>query len=203
MQITRHVPHFRSFKLVLITLFAFFVIANFSNVTTQAFAPAPPPTQGADFIPVDIPTSGDAGLDEMIYQAGAEYGVDPRLVHAVIFQESGYRADAKSGAGARGLMQMIPSTAHRFAVKDTTGAEANVAAGTKCLRWLLERFEGNVELALAAYNAGEGAVDKYDGVPPYKQTQHYVRTIVARYGKNYHPVLAPADARLAFQLAQR
>lgn len=202
MQITRHVPHYRSFKLAVLTLFAFFCFVNFSHITTQAFAPAPQLAHGANFIPVDIPTSGDEQLDLMIFRAGEEYGVDPRLLHAVIFQESRYKTDARSDAGAEGLMQMIPSTARRFAVKGTTGTQANVAAGTKCLRWLLERFDGNVELALAGYNAGEGAVDKYDGIPPYKETQNYVRHITARYSKIHHPLLNPADARLFFHLTE-
>ena len=205
MQITRHVPHFRSFKLVLLTLFAFFVFVNFSNITTQAYAPAPaakPANANANFIPVDIPTSGDQEIDLMIFRAGKEYGVDPRLIHAVAFQESRYKTDAKSGAGAQGLMQMIPSTAKRFAVEGTSGVEGNVAAGTKYLRWLLKRFEGDVQLALAAYNAGEGAVDKYDGIPPYNETQNYVRNIVTRYGKTYHPVLAPEEARIVFHLTE-
>jgi soluble lytic murein transglycosylase-like protein len=124
------------------------------------------------------------------------------LIHAVIYQESRYKTDAKSGAGALGLMQMIPATARRFAVEGTTGTEANVVAGTKYLRWLLERFEGDVQLTLAGYNAGEGAVDKYDGIPPYNETQNYVRNIIARYGKTYHPVLTPEDARIVFHLTE-
>jgi soluble lytic murein transglycosylase-like protein len=97
-------------------------------------------------------------------------------------------------------MQMMPATAERFAVEGKTGLEQNVYAGTKLLRWLLKRFDGNVSLALAGYNAGEGSVDKYDGIPPYKETENYVRKITASYGKTYHPILKPADANIHFRL---
>src|SRR4028118_489833 len=202
MQITRHVPHFRSFKLSLLTLFALFLFANFSSIGTRVFAPsvAAKIRHNENFIPTDIPTSGDAEIDQMIFRASKEYGVDPRLIHAVTYQESRYKIDAESHAGAKGLMQMMPATAARFAVEGKTGVEQNVYAGTKLMRWLLKRFDGNVKLALAGYNAGEGSVDKYDGIPPYPETENYVRKIVANYGKTPHPVLDPADARIFFQL---
>jgi soluble lytic murein transglycosylase-like protein len=204
MQITRHVPHFRSFKLSLLTLFALFLFVNFSSIGTKVFAPsvAARIRHNENFIPTDVPTSGDAEIDQMIFRAAKEYGVDPRLVHAVAFQESRYKVGAESPVGAQGLMQMMPATAARFAVEGKTGTEQNVYAGTKLLRWLLKRFDGNVELALAGYNAGEGSVDKYDGIPPFPETQNYVRKIVANYGKTYHPVLDPADARLFFHLTE-
>jgi len=204
MQITRHVPHFRSFKLSLLTLFALFLVANFTSIGTRVFAPSAAATirYTENFIPTDIPTSGDAEIDQMIFRAGKEYGVDPRLIHAVVYQESRYKTDAESHAGAQGLMQMMPATAARFAVDGKTGVEQNVYAGTKLLRWLLKRFDGNVELALAGYNAGEGSVDKYDGIPPYKETENYVRKITANYGKTYHPVLDPTDANTYFHLTE-
>jgi soluble lytic murein transglycosylase-like protein len=204
MQITRHVTHFRSFKLSLLTLFALFLITNFTSIGTRVFAPSAAATirSTENFIPTDIPTSGDAEIDQIIFRAGKEYGVDPRLIHAVAYQESRYKTNAQSHAGAQGLMQMMPATAARFAVEGKTGLEQNVYAGTKLLRWLLKRFDGSVALALAGYNAGEGSVDKYDGIPPYPETQNYVRKITASYGKTYHPLLDPADATIYFQLTQ-
>ena len=98
---------------------------------------------------------------------------------------------ARSHAGAQGLMQLMPATARRFGCHNPHDPAANIAAGTKYLSWLLKRFEGNVELALAGYNAGEGSVDKYNGIPPYRETQNYVRIISSRYGKTRHPFCRP------------
>ena len=97
-------------------------------------------------------------------------------------------------------MQMMPATAKRFGLKDPFDATANVEAGTKYLKWLLKRFDGDVTLALAGYNAGEGSVAKYKGIPPYPETQNYVKKIVSNYGKVYHPILPPEEAKLAFNL---
>ena len=99
-------------------------------------------------------------------------------------------------------MQLMPATAKRFGNKDPYDAASNVEAGTKYLKWLLKRFNGDVTLALAGYNAGEGAVDKYNGIPPYNETQNYVKKIVANYGKTYHPVVTPAEAKQVFNLSQ-
>ena len=154
----------------------------------------------AETIPADIPLSGDCDLDWIIFRAGEKAGIDPRFIHAVIKQESRYDPKAVSPVGAQGLMQMMPATAKRFGLKYPFDPTANVEAGTEYLKWLLERFDGDVSLALAGYNAGEGAVDKYKGVPPYDETQKYVKQIVSNYGKTYHPVLSPDDARLAFHL---
>ena len=147
-------------------------------------------------IPADIPTSGDQELDRIIFEAGEKQGVDPRFIHAVIWQESKYETKARSHAGAQGLMQLMPATAKRFGCDDPNDPVENITAGTKYLSWLLKRFSGNVELALAGYNAGEGAVDKYDGIPPYNETQNYVKIISKRYGKTYHPVVTSTAASL-------
>jgi len=196
----------RSFRNVAFAILAIFVASNFTDSPfTRVLAPVSAETVMAsfsveDYIPADVPTSGNRDLDLIIVRAGRQNGVDPRLIHAVIWQESKYKNDALSHAGAQGLMQLMPAAAKRFNCEDRRDAEANVAAGTKYLRWLLKRFDGNVTLALAGYNAGEGNVDKYEGVPPFDETQKYVRIITGRYGKNYHPVLKPEEALGYFNL---
>jgi soluble lytic murein transglycosylase-like protein len=204
MNFTPRVPLFRSFKLAFFFVFGLSIFASFTNVTTKASAPVVPTVAASfdpNYIPADIPTSGDRQLDLIILHAAEQFGVDPRLLHAVIYQESRYKTDARSGAGAQGLMQMIPATAKRFNCDNAYDPQANVTAGAKYLRWLLERFDGDVALALAGYNAGEGAVDKYDGVPPYSETQKYVRNIIGHYGQTYHPLLTPEQALVQFNLA--
>jgi hypothetical protein len=194
--------HLRSGKFVPFAVISLFFVFNFTGFF---FSPVMAPsvaaaTQVVETIPADIPLSGDCDLDWIIFRAGEKAGVDPRFIHAVIKQESKYNPKAVSYVGAQGLMQMMPATAKRFGLKDPFDATANVAAGTKYLKWLLKRFNGDVSLALAGYNAGEGSVDKYKGVPPFTETQNYVKKIVATYGKTYHPVLTPDDAKLAFHL---
>jgi hypothetical protein len=111
------------------------------------------------------------------------YGVDGNLVKAVMAVESCYNNTAESPKQAQGLMQLIPATAERFGVSDSYDADQNIRGGTKYLRVLTRRFKGNLIKALAAYNAGEGTVDKYDGVPPYKETQRYVKKVMHVYAK--------------------
>ena len=205
MNLTPRVPLFRSFKLAFFFIFGLSLFASFTNITTRASAPTNDATTAAldpNYIPADVPTSGDHELDLIILRAGQQFGVDPRLLHAVIWQESRYKVGAQSGAGAQGLMQMIPATAKRFNCDNVFDPQSNVTAGANYLRWLLERFDGDVALALAGYNAGEGAVDKYDGVPPYSETQAYVRNIIGRYGQTYHPLLTPEQASVQFRLAR-
>lgn len=149
-----------------------------------------------------LPSCGDPELDRLILEAGTRYGVDPRLVYCVIRQESNFKTEAKSHKNAQGLMQMIPATAERFGVKDVYDPGQNIEGGTKYLRWLLKRFNGNVKLALAGYNAGEGAVEKSGNkVPDYVETKNYVKKIVENYGKTHHPVLDPEQAAERFKYA--
>ncbi len=195
-------PHLRTAKFAPLAVFFLFFATNitglyFSPVLATARAEA---STSEDVIPNDIPQSGDRDLDLIIFHAGEREGVDPRLIHAVIQQESKYHPDATSQVGAKGLMQLMPDTAKRFHCDDLKDEACNVEAGTKYLAWLLKRFNGDVSLALAGYNAGEGSVDKYDGIPPYKETQSYVKKIVGNYGKTYHPILSPEDAKVAFAL---
>lgn len=199
---TARVQSFRLAKFASFAIISLFFLSNFAGfLFSPVFAPtANATTPQVETIPEDIPLSGDCDLDWIIYRAGDRQGIDPRFIHAVIKQESRYNPKAVSGVGAQGLMQMMPATAKRFGLKNPFDAAANVEAGTKYLKFLLKRFNGDVSLALAGYNAGEGSVDKYKGVPPYSETQNYVKKISATYGKTYHPVLTPSDARLAFGL---
>ena len=114
------------------------------------------------------------------------YKVDEKLVLSIITAESGFKAAAKSNKEAQGLMQLIPETAERFNVKNAYNASQNIKGGVAYLRWLLSYFRGDVTLVVAAYNAGEGAVDKYKGVPPYKETKAYVKKVLSLYQVKRH-----------------
>lgn len=120
-------------------------------------------------------------FDHIILRAAKQHKVDAALIHAVIKQESCYNRFAVSPAGAEGLMQLMPATARRFNVSNSFIAKQNINAGAKYLAWLLKRFKGNIRLSLAAYNAGEGNVDKYKGIPPFRETRKYVKRVVANY----------------------
>ncbi len=120
-------------------------------------------------------------IKQIVSQISAKHGVDEKLVLAVIKQESGFNPTIVSKAGATGLMQLMPATAKGLGVTDPKNPVQNVEGGVKYLKSMLNRFNGNVILALAAYNAGPNAVKKYNGVPPYKETQNYVKSILANY----------------------
>lgn len=127
-------------------------------------------------------TTGDQKIDAMIVSAATRHGIEPLLLYSVMCQESRFKRQAVSPKGARGLMQLMPATAARFGVRDIFDPEQNIHAGARYLRFLLDLFNGDISLALAGYNAGEGAVKKYGyTVPPYKETMNYVRKIRRRY----------------------
>jgi soluble lytic murein transglycosylase-like protein len=195
MKFPRKLPHFRSLKFAPFVLLSLFLFTNVTGILfSRVMAPVAVASPAIAPLPADIPTSGDQQLDRLIYDVGQREGVDPRFIHAVIWQESKYIVAARSHAGAQGLMQLMPATAKRFGCEDPNDPAANIEAGTKYLHWLLKRFSGNVELALAGYNAGEGSVDKYNGIPPYNETRNYVKIISQRYGKTYHPVVESTEA---------
>lgn len=120
-------------------------------------------------------------IDNLIEEYSSKNGLDSAFVKAVIKQESGFQPKATSFCGAMGLMQLMPATANSLGVKDAYDPEQNIAGGTKYLKGLLDRFGGDKSLALAAYNAGPNAVAKYNGIPPYKETQNYVKNIMSMY----------------------
>ena len=126
------------------------------------------------------PASGE--IARMVRDMAPRYQLDPNLVLAVVEAESGFNPKALSPKNAQGLMQLIPATAQRFGVADVWDPEQNLRGGMAYLRWLLDYFEGDVKLALAGYNAGEKAVDRHGGVPPYQETQAYVKRIMRRLG---------------------
>ena len=147
---------------------------------TEAQAPVPP----------------DRAFDPIIAEASAEYGVDPELVRAVIRAESQFDPTAQSGAGAQGLMQLMPVLSKELGVQDPFNPRDNIFGGVKYLGKLLDRHNGDVTLALASYNAGPRNVDRYKGVPPFKETRGYVKKIRGMMAEAHDPVVRTADLRL-------
>lgn len=141
-------------------------------------------------------------VQSMVVRMAPRYKLDPNLVLAVIAVESDFRADIVSNKNAMGLMQLIPETAARFGVRDPFDAEDNLRGGMKYLRWLLAYFDGDVTLALAAYNAGEGAVRQHKGVPPYRETRGYVEKIGQIYPHKSHPFDRKASASSGLSIAR-
>ncbi|WP_053064153.1 lytic transglycosylase domain-containing protein [Caballeronia mineralivorans] len=134
--------------------------------------------------------------DALIDEAASEYGVAASLVRAVVAVESGFDPEARSVKGAMGLMQVMPDTGKRFGASDLSDPQTNLRTGTRYLRWLLDRFDSNVPLALAAYNAGEGAVEQYNrSIPPYPETQDYVVRVLARYDGSSVPRQEPVPQK--------
>lgn len=135
-------------------------------------------------------TTGNAKIDGLIKQNGAKYGVDPYLIFCVMEQESHFNARALSPKGARGLMQLMPGTSARFGIRRPSDPAQNIAGGARYLKQLIGQFNGRIDLVLASYNAGEGAVMKFGRkVPPYRETRDYVKRISYRYRRAKSPVV--------------
>lgn len=140
--------------------------------------PVPEPTPAPEAAPIE--TDSPDGLRLLIDRMAVEHGVDVKLAHALVQVESNYRADAVSPKGAMGLMQLMPATARQYDIENPFDPVQNLTAGLRHLRGLLDRYgRGKESLALAAYNAGEGAVSRYKGIPPYRETQNYVQRILS------------------------
>jgi Transglycosylase SLT domain len=161
----------------------------------ECMRPPMPPTFETQF--ADVPDDGTdpfanlppdkRKIADVVHRMAPRYGIDPRLALAVIAVESNFNAVARSVRDARGLMQLIPETAARFNVRNPYDVQENVRGGLSYLRWLLAYYRGEVALAAAAYNAGEGVVDRYGGVPPWPETRDYVRRILALFRSAHHP----------------
>jgi soluble lytic murein transglycosylase-like protein len=158
--------------------------AEIASIETLPDPPKPPPPAPAPAAHADLTATPTlAQLREMLAHAGAEHDIDVDLLASVIKTESNFQVNAVSRAGARGLMQLMPSTAHDLGVQDVTRADQNIAGGTAYLDSLLKLYKDNLALALAAYNAGPAAVAKYHGVPPYRETRAYVSRVIREFNR--------------------
>ncbi|HEY1742341.1 MAG TPA: lytic transglycosylase domain-containing protein [Granulicella sp.] len=153
--------------------------AEIASIETMPDPPKPPPAPATVSQMHAIPTAAE--MHDLLARAGAAHDIDVELLASVIKAESNFRVDAVSRAGARGLMQLMPSTAHDLGVQDVTRADQNIAGGTAYLDSLLKLYKDNLALALAAYNAGPAAVAKYHGIPPYRETRAYVSRVMNEF----------------------
>jgi soluble lytic murein transglycosylase-like protein len=182
----------RLFKLTLVfvTFLSVPSICKHTIIALTASEKASPKKPEADSLTsseAESAASGVSPYQDLIADAAVKHGVDPDLIRLVIGQESRFKPNARSHKNAQGLMQLIPDTAKRFGIKNPYDPQQNIDGGTRYLKWLLDRFDGDVKLALAGYNAGENAVKRYGNkVPPYKETKQYVKKISSAYGSKYH-----------------
>jgi len=149
-------------------------------------------------------TTGSPIVDSYIVDSSRRYGIDPLLIYSQMHQESTFKSRAISPKGARGLMQLMPGTARRFGVENIFDVKQNIEGGVKYMRWLLDTFNGDLNLALAGYNAGEGAVMKFGWqIPPYRETQEYVRRISSRYNMISDPQYIQSARRVSSEIASK
>jgi soluble lytic murein transglycosylase-like protein len=147
--------------------------------------------ENAKKVKVFVYESNERQFDPMIHKVAKQEGIDPALLRSLISVESGFDPVAISPKGAMGLMQLMPETAKRLGVNNAFHPEENLEAGARHLRTLMEKYEGDLQLALAAYNAGEKAVEAYDGIPPFLETETYVREVLRRYQAEQHKPGSP------------
>lgn len=156
----------------------------FQQLLTEAQSSLTKPTTNQlpiNTMPLSAEVAAPENLQAIIENSAQKYGVSSNLITAIIKQESGFRENAVSKSGAMGLMQLMPGTAKSLGVTDPFDPVQNIDGGTKYISQLLDKYNGNVMLALAAYNAGPGNVDKYNGIPPFKETQNYVRKVLDNF----------------------
>jgi hypothetical protein len=173
-------------------------IDHFDKDTSPAPAPAPPETRAGTSLNLQRQESLSAqGLDQIVSSAGERHQIDPDFIRSVIKAESGFHQNAVSRKGALGLMQLMPGTASELGITNPFNPNANVEGGTRYLRDLLEKYNFDVNKALAAYNAGPKRVDQYHGVPPYNETQAYISRIIRDFNRQKiakNPALARKQA---------
>ena len=157
---------------------------SFNTALAQALLPELAPTDSTDDANAPAPVPPEQ-IDQLVQQNADIWQVDPALIKSVIANESSFNANATSPVGAQGLMQLMPETAASLGVKNPYDPAQNVAGGTRYLKGLLDRFKGDTRLAVAAYNAGPEAVEKYGDVPPYAETQNYVQNVLGSLNR-YH-----------------
>ena len=169
-----------------------FVFQMMEDLQTSLQADASPTAPAEDtskasvgYSSASTPLAVNGSFADLIKQASEKYNVNPNLVSAVIKAESNYNPQAVSPAGAMGMMQLMPGTARSLGVSNPFDPTQNVEGGVHLLRQLLDRYSNNVQLALAAYNAGPGAVDRYHGIPPYAETQTYVSRVMGYYQSGF------------------